>query len=392
MKKRLAKLIPAVLAASMMLSAASPVSADVTRQITSNAAVKNPVTATVCFNDVKEKDYFYRPVYWAKAYGITSGTSGNTYSPNQPCTRAQMVTFLWRLAGSPASSWQSSFQDVASNSPYAKAIQWADDVMLTQGTGPNTFSPNAPCHRGEMAAFLWRFNNSPQTSGSSGFSDVSASSYYANAVVWAKANGITAGTDAKHYSPNKPCTRGEMAAFLYRMNGSPEVTVNTPTPSVTPTPSPNPSPSPSPSPSPTPTPLGEGKEQPGKGARVEGNENYGHWVTQNALKCNGCGKYFWGPSDYGYEQRITHGLHDHGSQTSVIDHKFWVWDDIPRIEDPYSGQPFYSEEDWNAAINSAFEAEAERVAHGVPLSEEEQRIKEKYLSMSWAKDAIAPTK
>lgn len=388
MKKRLAKLIPAVLAASMMLSAASPVSADVTRQITSNTAVKNPVTATICFNDVKEKDYFYRPVYWAKAYGITSGTSGNTYSPNQPCTRAQMVTFLWRLAGSPASSWQSSFQDVDANSPYAKAIQWADDVMLTQGTGPNTFSPNAPCHRGEMAAFLWRFNNSPQTNGSSGFSDVSASSYYADAVVWAKANGITAGTDAKHYSPNKPCTRGEMAAFLYRMNGSPEVTVNTPAPSVTPTPSPNPSPSPSPSPSPTPTPSTEGK-----GARVEGNENYGHWVTvHGGTLCNGCGEYFWDNDDWGYSQWLTNNIHDHGSQSSFTEHDFWVWDDIPRIEDPNCGKPFYSEADWNSYLKFWDAVDQTKEEYNLPVYPEDVAYETQIRSMSWSKDAIAPTK
>lgn len=217
MKKRLAKLIPAVLAASMMLSAASPVFAD-----TFDSMVK--VKAE--FKDVGENAYYYTPVYWAKLNGITVGTSATTYGPNQPCTRGQMAAFLWRMNGSPEPQKTKYFTDVADTSAYAKAVAWAKEKEITVGTSATTYGPNQPCTRGQMATFLWRLNGSPEPAKTEYFEDVATDSSFAKAVAWAKENGITSGTTATTFTLGRTCTRGEMAMFLWKQSDSPEVQIS----------------------------------------------------------------------------------------------------------------------------------------------------------------------
>lgn len=170
------------------------------------------------FQDVKESDYYYVAVCWAAENGITSGTSETAFSPNAPCTRGQMAAFLWRAAGGPEPSLTScGFIDLRKEDYYYKAVLWAVEKGITVGTSPETFSPEAPCTRGQMAAFLYRYSGSPEPGGSQPFSDVPGSAYYSGAVKWAVQSGITCGTSKTTFSPGAPCTRGQMAAFLYRL-------------------------------------------------------------------------------------------------------------------------------------------------------------------------------
>jgi hypothetical protein len=175
------------------------------------------VTATPVagFSDVSSSDYFADAVAWAVENGITSGTSDNTFSPNASCTRAEMMTFLWRAAGSPTASGSVTFSDVSSDAYYAQAIAWAVENGITSGTGDGKFSPNATVTRAESVQFLYRAAGSPAASGSS-FSDVAANAYYANAVAWAVANGITSGTGNNTFSPNANCVRAQIVTFLYK--------------------------------------------------------------------------------------------------------------------------------------------------------------------------------
>ena len=169
------------------------------------------------FTDVQDSDYFYDAVLWAVGQNITSGTSTTTFSPNASCTRAQMVTFLWRAVGSPAPTSQtSSFTDVQTDTYYYKALLWAVENGITSGTTATTFSPDAACTRGQMATFLYRNAKSPAVSGQAAFTDVTSSDYFSTAVAWAAQQGITSGTTATTFSPNAACTRGQMVAFLYR--------------------------------------------------------------------------------------------------------------------------------------------------------------------------------
>lgn len=169
------------------------------------------------FTDVSEDDYYYEAVKWAAEKGITSGTAETTFSPNASCTRAQMVTFLWRAAGSPEPSTnETAFGDVDLTSYYYKALLWAVENGITSGTSATTFSPDAVCTRGQMATFLYRSAETPAISDSASFTDVGESAYYKNAVLWAKAEGITAGTSATTFSPDAACTRAQMVTFLYR--------------------------------------------------------------------------------------------------------------------------------------------------------------------------------
>ena len=174
---------------------------------------------TNLFVDIKDSDYYYDAVLWAAEKGITLGTTETTFSPSAACTRGQMMTFLWRAAGSPEpKNLENKFSDVNEDSQYYKAILWAVENGITLGTGDgSTFSPNATCTRAQMAAFLYRSANSPVVDGNSKFTDVAESSYYAQAVLWAVENGITLGTgDGSTFSPDATCTRGQMVAFLYR--------------------------------------------------------------------------------------------------------------------------------------------------------------------------------
>ncbi len=168
------------------------------------------------FSDVSKNDYFHDAVLWAVNKGITSGTGANTFSPNASCTRGQMVTFLWRAAGSPApKSAENPFTDVNKSDYFYNAVLWAVEQGITSGTSANTFSPNATVTRGQTVTFLWRAAGSPAASGSS-FSDVSADAYYAQAVAWAVKENITAGTGAGAFSPDAPCTRGQIVTFLWK--------------------------------------------------------------------------------------------------------------------------------------------------------------------------------
>ena len=168
------------------------------------------------FTDISKSDYFYDAVLWAVDKGITSGTGGTTFSPNASCTRGQMVTFLWRAAGSPApKSAETPFTDVNKGDYFYDAVLWAVEQGITSGTSATTFSPNATVTRGQTVTFLWRAAGSPAASGSS-FSDVSADAYYAQAVAWAVKENITAGTSASTFSPDAHCTRAQIVTFLWK--------------------------------------------------------------------------------------------------------------------------------------------------------------------------------
>ncbi len=168
------------------------------------------------FVDVPASAYYYDAVNWAVSSGITNGTTETTFSPNNACTRAQMVTFLWRSAGAPQpESGVNPFTDVADTAYYYDAVLWAVEQGITNGTTATTFSPNATVTRGQTVAFLWRYAGSPEAGGSS-FTDVAADAYYATAVAWAAEEGITSGTTATTFNPHDPCTRAQIVTFLYR--------------------------------------------------------------------------------------------------------------------------------------------------------------------------------
>lgn len=168
------------------------------------------------FNDVTVRDYFYDAVKWAVDRGITSGTSRYTFSPDAPCTRAQVVTFLWRAAGCPQPTSKSNpFADVRADDYFYDAVLWAVEHGITNGTSAKTFSPDATVTRAQVVTFLWRANGQP-AAGNSGFLDVSSNAYYARAVDWAFANGITTGMDYGAFGPDTVCTRAQIVTFLYR--------------------------------------------------------------------------------------------------------------------------------------------------------------------------------
>ena len=178
-------------------------------------------TAESPFTDVPKGSYYEEAVNWAVEQGITAGTTATTFTPNNPCTRAQAVTFLWRAAGCPApKSSINPFTDVAEGSYYHDAVLWAVENGITNGTGDGTtFSPNATCTRAQIVTFLWRSQKSPASDSVNPFTDVAADAYYANAVLWAAENGITGGTTATTFSPNNDCTRAQIVTFLYRCLG-----------------------------------------------------------------------------------------------------------------------------------------------------------------------------
>ena len=167
------------------------------------------------FYDVPNNAYFYEAVKWAVEKGITTGVGNGLFAPEQPCTRAQIVTFLWRTAGSPEPKGASSFADVAAGSYYAKAVAWAVENGITTGTTTSTFSPDATCTRAQAVTFLARAL-SAKASGKAEFSDVPADSYFADAVAWAAANGVTEGIGGGLFGSDNDCTRGQIVTFLYR--------------------------------------------------------------------------------------------------------------------------------------------------------------------------------
>ena len=169
------------------------------------------------FVDVPANAYYYDAVRWAVSEGITGGTTPSTFSPDIVCTRAQAVTFLWRASGSPApQSGVNPFQDVSYNAYYYNAVLWAVEQGITSGTTRTTFSPEAAVDRGQAVTFLYRHAGSPATSGGSPFSDVKNGDYFAPAVRWASIYGITNGTGGTMFSPGTPCTRAQIVTFLYK--------------------------------------------------------------------------------------------------------------------------------------------------------------------------------
>ena len=167
------------------------------------------------FSDVSTNAYYYEAVKWAQEKGITGGIGNGLFGPNQPCTRAQIVTFLWRAAGSPEPKSMSSFSDVSADSYYAKAVAWAVENGITTGTGDGKFSPDTTCTRAQSVTFLYRAMGTAPTT-VNGFTDVAADSFCADAVAWAVENGVTNGTSASAFSPSNGCTRAQIVTFLFR--------------------------------------------------------------------------------------------------------------------------------------------------------------------------------
>lgn len=171
------------------------------------------------FDDVKPGAFYFDAVQWAVKNGITNGTGKSTFSPNTVCSRYQIVMFLWRAAGQPEAKAAVSFADVKPGDIFYEAVQWAVERGITKGTSSTSFSPFAPCTRGQIVTFLYRSAGSPKVSGACNFSDVSSGSFCHDAVIWASSEGITNGTSAGRFSPNEGCTRAQVVTFLYRASG-----------------------------------------------------------------------------------------------------------------------------------------------------------------------------
>ena len=193
-----------------------------TRQVTGTVAVK--IAQTMNFVDVKPTDYFYNPVKWAVTKNITKGTSAVTFSPDKTCTRAEIVTFLWRDAGSPMPTIsRNPFSDVSYSmgADFYNAILWASQMGITAGTAAAPFSPNKTCTRAEIVTFLWRYAKKPVGYGSNSFTDVNKNDHapYYDAILWAVSKGITNGSTTTTFAPDGTCTRAQAVTFLYRYEG-----------------------------------------------------------------------------------------------------------------------------------------------------------------------------
>ena len=186
-------------------------------KITVKAVFMDDNTMLNFFTDVHAEDYYYDAVLWAAQKGITGGMSDTLFAPNAACTRAQIVTFLWRAAGSPEPKQLSTFGDVPADAYYAKAVAWAVENGITDGTSDTTFAPGTICTRAHGVTFLSRAAKANTTSGNSNFADVDANAYYASAVKWAVDNGITNGISSSLFGPDSSCTRAQIVTFLYRM-------------------------------------------------------------------------------------------------------------------------------------------------------------------------------
>ena len=167
------------------------------------------------FSDVSTSAYYYEAVKWAQEKGITGGIGNGLFGPNQPCTRAQIVTFLWRAAGSPVVNYAMNMTDVAEDAYYAEAVRWALSEGITTGTGDGKFSPDTTCTRAQSVTFLFRAIGKLVDSKAE-FSDVLTDSYYANAVAWAVENGVTNGIGDGLFGPDNSCTRAQIVTFLFR--------------------------------------------------------------------------------------------------------------------------------------------------------------------------------
>ena len=188
------------------------------KNVTDNHTIEAVFTKpTNPFVDVSENTYYYNPVLWAVENGITNGIDATHFEPNGICTRAHAVTFLWRAAGQPDPKMsEMPFNDVKIGSYYEKAVRWAVEEGITKGTSTTSFSPDANCTRAQIVTFLWRSKGSPTVEGiENPFTDVAAA-YYMNAVLWAVKEGVTNGTSTTSFSPHANCTRGQIVTFLYR--------------------------------------------------------------------------------------------------------------------------------------------------------------------------------
>ena len=169
------------------------------------------------FTDVHRQDYFHDAVYWAVRHHITLGVTETSFAPQAGCTRAQAVTFLWRAAGSPApAARQPLFADVPADAYYADAVLWAVETGVTRGVTETAFQPDATCTRAQIVTFLWRFRQQPSVAAENPFADVPADAYYADAVLWAVEAGVTRGVTETAFQPDATCTRAQIVTFLYR--------------------------------------------------------------------------------------------------------------------------------------------------------------------------------
>ena len=169
------------------------------------------------FVDVASDAYYAEAVAWAYANDITAGVTELSFGPNATCTRGQMVTFLWRAAGCPEpTGTASAFSDVTAGAYYEKAVEWAVEKNITDGVGDGKFDPNGIVNRAQAVTFLYRAKGAPETAASESFTDVASGAYYADAVAWAVANGVTDGVGDNAFAPNNNCVRGQTVTFLYR--------------------------------------------------------------------------------------------------------------------------------------------------------------------------------
>ena len=195
-----------------MAEKAHKLGAELVEYITKDEALQPSV-----FTDVKEGAYYVDAVNWAVDKKVTSGKTETTFAPNDSCTRAQAVTFLWRAAGSPEpTASEMTFTVVKADSYYYKAVLWAVENKITSGMSDTLFAPDATCSRSQIVTFLYRMQNSPESKAENPFTDVKADAYYANAVLWAVENGVTTGASATTFDPAGDCTRGQIVTFLYR--------------------------------------------------------------------------------------------------------------------------------------------------------------------------------
>lgn len=185
-------------------------------EITVKAVFMDDNTMLNFFTDVHAEDYYYDAVLWAAQEGVTGGTSDTLFAPNAGCTRAQAVTFLWRAAGSPAPKTLSSFADVPADAYYAKAVAWAVENGVAKGVSETAFAPDTSCTRAQIVTFLWRAQQSPASGGENPFTDVPADAYYAQAVAWAVENGAAKGVNETAFAPDDNCTRAQIVTMIYR--------------------------------------------------------------------------------------------------------------------------------------------------------------------------------
>ena len=175
-----------------------------------------PVPTVAGFDDVPANAYYADAVVWAVNEGITTGKTGSSFAPKDNCTRAEMVTFLWRAMGCPKAEGKNTFSDVKDNAYYTEAVIWAADAGLTTGTTEGKFSPNDVVTRGQTVTFLYRLAGEPEVGADNPFSDIAAGKFYTKGVLWAVQTGVTTGASNSTFEPKSPCTRGQIVTFLYR--------------------------------------------------------------------------------------------------------------------------------------------------------------------------------